>query len=292
MNKAFAAFLIAVPLSFFSAVVASTFMNLAFDWGYALVDYFFGQPSQQAQNQGWLVILGTPAVVIPMFFGSFAAFFKTVLYSSYPWRPAIIVCLTIGACCLMLPDTLQSLSRENVVAFVSMLFTACLTALLSFRLTCAAFGKLSGLCGIRTKDLIESSYASVIWLVPVGLHFLLSELDVIQKTPDFRLEAVAYGFFIFVASAMAVRKVRHTFPIAATLSALPLGLFVVMSLLNVVMTGVSLGLDSFGIGLQLGWRALLSATLIAIVTVGATVGGTLAGRLGALHRARAEFNRS
>lgn len=254
----------AVMLSLLVSSVGPQAVNLGYDWGYKLVEQFFGQP---ASNQGIGALLALPFIIAPLFFGLTLGCLKQLCSGSQSWTVAGIVAVF----CFLLRGELSasSLSTVNLqIICFSLLFY-----LAGFALSGAVSKRMH--TRLRLDRVVVTSLCSLV-LTSVAPYLIQTT----QTNLNWLTELAIYFCLLAMGAAQAARSARARSRTGAVLIAmLASSPFMLANLLNMFATSISFVMDHFGMGLNLGWRAILSASLISVASAFASTAGGLGGFL-------------
>lgn len=252
----------AVFLAGMAAWCATALTSIGFDWGYELVGKVAGQPDSP---QGVVAAMALWFVVMPTAFSLAFACLKTAWRGSWLWN--LIPALMITSFSIYDMVTLEA-TAEDLLSFTPWAGSALVVSTASLLLGSKIYQWLSA----------RTNAAPVIlpgFLVCLPAGVLLWAHD---NNFAWTLELVCYATALLLAgfaAAFAGKTTRFSYGAAfALISTLPL---ILPCLLNVGGNVISLALDSLGAGAQLGWRALFSAAIIAIVSIASAISGGLGG---------------
>lgn len=275
--------------AFVLSLAFCTFTQLGFDWGYFAVQAMFGQLPGESSNQGMTAIWAAPTIVFPLMFGMMLAFCRATIPGAYPWRSALALIVACETAVFMSDFDTGRLSHiANLGKTIPFVAFSLLWGFVCFE---GARHKLQSLLRkdadiIRIDDLRRAASSSLVYLVPSLVYGLLAACNFSGSGQSVALEIAVFGGLIFASCASAVPRVRHEFAVACALSYIPVMPVIMMGLANVGLNVFSLTLDVFHVGANLGWRALLSASLITGISMIAALAGSITGRLLALRKGR------
>jgi hypothetical protein len=243
----FAAGLIA---SYYVTVGAAALANMGYNWGYHLVEHMVGQP-QSDQFIGACVLSG---VFVPAIAAGFSlTYFESALGKN--WHSAILLPFFICGCAFIQNGMPSQWS--DVVSCLPYLLGALIPAYASRFIAKKIYPELA--MRINAKRFL-ACIAFTLWAA--------YSLRSIHWDDKWLLQCFTYCAFMFCTAATAAILAR-----AKTASAgFTAGFFVslpvtVADIANVVLNVGCLSLNTFGMGWQLGWRALLSALIITICSI-------------------------
>jgi hypothetical protein len=228
------------------AVPGAQSVQLGYDWGYKLVEALFRQP--EANAQGSWAIFSLPMIITPLFFGMTFGYFKQLLSGSWRWSVAAPLAALIWVLALAHGDY-SFFSDELPWLFISL---------------------LCYLAGATLSEAISRQLHPRLKLgrvVVTGVFCLALVSGAGYYAQDASLnwtsELALYAGLLFAAGVLAalLARVRNR-TAALAIALLACAPFVLANLANMFTTSISLALDQFEWGLHLGWRALLSATII------------------------------
>ncbi len=254
----------AVAVSAGAAWCATCLVSIGFDWGYELVQKYAGQPDSP---QGVVAAMALWFIVMPVAFSLAFTFLKDSWHGSWLWNliPAVLITSFSIYDMVTLEATSQDLFQFTPWATAALLCST--LALLLGR-------KLYSWLAARTK-VAAVLLPGFLVSVPAGVF-----LWVHDNNFAWTLELSLYACALLLAggiAAFAGRSRRLAQGAAFALATcMPL---LLPALINLTANVLSLWLDTMGAGGQLGWRALLSAGLIALVSITATIIGGLTGAL-------------
>jgi len=265
-------YLVGLLLGLGFAYGACAFVHLGYDLGYRLVELSAGQPSPQAANQGWVAIMSMPALIFPSFLGLFLGLQKRRLGGSRRWYAALAL-LVLATFALAFADQRSSDLKEAGGHLLCLLSAVC-SAFACF----AAGDKLYGEIARRLNP-ARILLPALLYLIPSTIYALLSAAEILALPFSCAQEIALYILLLAVPTALASRLTRaRTVGSAlavAAIGSLPIQL---ANLFNVAGNLVSLSLDTVNLGANLGWRALLSAVIIILLSASATAAGAILGR--------------
>ncbi len=259
--------LVALATAVLATRGARIWVECGFDWGYYLVDSISKQPSSE---QGFVAAMVNGVFVPPVIFSIFAGQIRGV-FQKCQWISLSPVIATLGyfGWIISLSDGPDGRDPSTLIQ----MFTFCIIAMI-----------LSQTCYLVSAGLTRwlnsiSRTKAVLWL-PMSLFALtpLVEMAVQSKVnylgekwlPEFSLYVAFIAATSFFGAFGCKSRKTLTSSVFAFSAALPvLGIM----MLNIAGTIASLCLDTVGWGAALGWRACLSACLIAAAT-GLSVAGS------------------
>jgi hypothetical protein len=245
------------------AVAGHQAVSLGYDWGYYLVEKLFGK-SQDAV-QGLEAIYSLAFCIAPLFFGCAFGCLREAWSGSVRWNIAAVVSNIV--CLFLMLGPPQALDESNLEEFVWL-----------------AFAVPSVLGGLWIGRRIYSTLRTRVKIHPVlaGTSVGLMILAIAggwstEAGHPWDLEMLIYGGIVTLVGASAAVCARARDKTAGVILAMIAVLPILLAnLLNVSANIICLGLNAFGWGPDLGWRALLSATLISTVALASCVlGGSL-----------------
>jgi hypothetical protein len=248
------------------------FVWLGFDWGYRAIEKLYGQPEQQAMSQGLLAILVLGHVVFPLNMGLSFACFRRYFNKRRPWALTMFACTTLA----LWFGYKETISPDVAPEFWGWTGLATVVAGVSYTLGYRVLRRFYKYWNVRLGGFINMRRAlpdCAIYLLPSMILGLFVFCQVDTELPLW-LETLAYGLPLFVIGFRAVRTSRSLI-LALLASGMILSPVIVIDVLNLFGTTLGTVLDALGFGPQLGWRAALSATMIAGLTVGATALGCI-----------------
>jgi len=241
-------------VSSFKTVTALAIMTVSsvylvrggYDWGYKIVDLMFSQ--QAALNQGIIANFSIAHVVFPVCLGILiAGRVRGNHATKLKWILAVSI---IGAAVWdsLVDDDLFFRAAEIAVAAVSGVVAYTMTR------------------WNRARLRVSNLNLPVLWNWQVLGTLTVSSTIVAFTSTDrlFPVELIAYASSIGLISYLSRASMRCKRPEFES-ALLVLSPVFVCNALNVILNLISLGLDQFKLGADLGWRALLSAVLINCV---------------------------
>ncbi len=225
-----------------------------YDWGYKLVDLMVSQ--DHGVNQGIIANFSLAHIVFPVCFGILVAGrVRGDHATKLKWILAVSI---IGAAIWdsLIDDDLFFRAAEILLAGASGVVAYLLTRWNRARLR------------VSNLNLPE------LWNLPVLGTLIVSSAIVAFTSTErlFALEVTAYAGAIGLVSYLSRSSVRSKRPDFEN-ALLVLSPVFVCNALNVVLNLLSLVIDPFKLGADLGWRALLSAVLINCVSYAALYAG-------------------
>ncbi len=233
--------------------------HLGFDWGYYFVKHFFGQ--QHGVNQGVMAIVILYFLIVPMCMAMGLACFDRV--RKHPFAHSLPL---LGL--LMISQLVVLGTSSSGWDLPSYLVSTLVSFAMSFKVSSFFIEQLKG--RILLKPLYKSCLLSFSAIGVASMMFTGS-VGTLR-------ELMLFGFGLFCASFMAssLAKVKNKTAAVAT-PVFALAPLVMANVINVLVTSVSLILDQFKIGFELGWEALASACIISLATFAAAAAGGMLG---------------
>ncbi|HEY9785902.1 MAG TPA: hypothetical protein V6D17_10905 [Candidatus Obscuribacterales bacterium] len=233
------------------AIGACHFVDVSFDMGYRIVERLFGQAHES--NQGWTAIYAQYLVFLPACAAWFMGCCRTFHGRTRKW--AVALAIIIAGWIVFVCQNVSSGGSASA-AYISMAPLISLSAILGFR------SALRFCQAIRGRVLPSRLLLPGIVTLCLGSLYLVLPPESLPYNVSWALHAL-----LLACCAFAVTRIMR---IRDTVTGLIAGVFTTMPLLmvnalNVFGNLLSLGLDNFGFGLDLGWRALLSASIIATI---------------------------
>jgi hypothetical protein len=262
-------------VAFIGSYACCAYVDLGFDWGYRLVQHWFGQPGAQASNQGMFAIFALAHIIFPLNLGLSFACAKRYFGGSKKWLPGLI-----GT--MMVSDFIWFGFVDPGFKPMCFCWLACNLSigLLAFEFGSSVIDRFYTHWNVRQGGFINVRRVfplCAIYLVPSLLVALASMCGI---SLDLRLvpEMLMYGLPLFLIGLRAYRPCGSV-ALCACGSALVLAPVAVACLTNLFGTTFALALDAMGCGPDLGWRASMSALYISTYTASATALGCLCGAL-------------
>lgn len=243
-------------------------VHLGLDWGYYFIDTLSKQPHSPQGEYAFLALQYLiPCIVFGQIYGCLWSKFKSQLWLKI--LPLVFV--------TALPFIWGSIFVcEFRLKELGWLGSGAIAGIAAFILASKVYQDFSQLIGnATTKYIIKLGilYSSLSLLLSAGMEVIEPIL-----LYNWLVESLWYVVFIAGISLWFVRQVKckewRMCVFAAGFATCPLILCVI---LNVAATLISLILDQFHIGAGIGWRALASASAIALVTFLSLVAGTKLG---------------
>ncbi|MGH9550789.1 MAG: hypothetical protein ACRD3W_15515 [Terriglobales bacterium] len=255
------------------------YVKLGYDWGYRLVQTYFGQPNHQAMNQGMVALLTLAHVVFPLNLGLAFACFKRYFGTPKYWRRVLLSC--------MAGETLfwywaLSMGSSEGPFLISWCLFGFAVAYFSFTIGYSVLQRFfthwnvqdGGFINIRATFPLCTLYLVPSFILGVFAFLNVGDLD---RTPL----GLEMCFFALPLMVLGFRAARHSQSIRMSFKAacMVLSPFMVANVLTLIGTTICCLLDLVHLGPDLGWRAAYSALLINGLTLGATILGCTLGNL-------------
>ena len=230
-------------------------VRAGYDWGYKLVALLFQQTS--ALNQGIIANFSIAHVVFPVCVG---ILFAGRVRATHAFKLKWILLLSIAGAAVW-----DSLVDDDLFLRAAEVLLAALCGVVAYGLT----------RWNRSRNRISNLSLPELWNVPILGTLLASSAICAVSSSDrlFPLEICTYAAGILLISYLCRSRERSIWADLES-ALLVLSPIFVCNALNLVGNILSLGLDVFGVGAELGWRALLSALIINLVAFAALVLGT------------------
>lgn len=253
-----------IAMSGIIALCGSFAVHMGYDWGYRLVEQFFGQPT--GANQGIWASQSLTFFIMPLFFG--IAFSCQYAWSgARKWTRTSLICAFGGVLGLAYLAGSLNFDIGPVEAIVWSLAAVLFgfAGLITGYKTCVALRTR-----VRMRALLSCGTAAITLL---ALGHLLGSTEI-----PFGIEMLLYALIIGASGAWSARFAHARTREAAVLLAL-VGTMPIMlaNLLNLCGNLLCLTLDAVHMGPHLGWQALLSAVAINVLAVSAAAFGGLQG---------------
>lgn len=239
----------AVGLSIVGGWSVLSFVSFCYDWGYELLKAVCGQPES---GQGVFAGMSLWFGVMPFAFAFIFGYLKRTLHGENYWRvvPAIAVLGTITA------EVLVDSDASAIVEMAPWAVLSCLLAYLGYWLSAKLMDSIHD---PLSKRLIP---AGAIACVPAGV------ITAFSGELNYHLEIAICSAAILSTAAFIAKRCPSHFSLSRRLQVvgttmLPIVIPLTLTLVAVV---VSVFLDQFEIGADLGWRAPLSAAVLLIFT--------------------------
>jgi hypothetical protein len=245
----------AITLSCLAAWCVTSTVGVMFDFGYEAVQSMFGQPDS---NQGVFAGMALWFVVMPFSFALTFGYARRIVAGPSFWNgvPALIV-VGLGSFILSVDS-----SMDAMVEMIPWFLVACTIAYAGYFVGQNLMRKITD---ETSRRLIA---AGVIACVPCGVLSAFS-IDLSYKLEIALCAATLLSAATFVAGRCKTRSLSARLKMVS-LAMLPI--FIPLTL-NVTGCMVSLFADCLGIGVDLGWRAAVSAVcLLIFATANAAIG--------------------
>ncbi len=230
-------------------------VRAGYDWGYKLVALLFQQTS--ALNQGIIANFSIAHVVFPVCVG---ILFAGRVRATHAFKLKWILLLSIAGAAVW-----DSLVDDDLFLRAAEVLLAAVCGLVAYALT----------RWNRSRNRISNLNLPELWNVPIlGTLFISSAICAVSSSDRLLpVEICSYAGCILLISYLCRSRERSLWADLES-ALLVLSPIFVCNALNLVGNILSLGLDGFGAGADLGWRALLSALTINLVAFAALVLGT------------------
>jgi len=250
------------------ALSSCLFVRIGYDWGYDAIEAAFGQ--EHAADQGMIASFSLPSIIFPLLFGIYLAFAKRHFGGERRWLGLLFAVIAGEAIFfnVQFPD-----GHHPLVACATFLAVAEVAGICAFTLghklsrATAVFWRWNG--GPIPKRLLV---ANLIYVLPAGLYGVLGLSDAVSLYLPYAVEVSAYAGLLGLVGMWCGWSMRSP-RVSMTRAYLVVSPILVANALNVLANMASLFLDRMGIGADLGWRALASALLIALVSATAPFWG-------------------
>lgn len=250
LGKSFLRLSACVAASSIAAWSLTSFLYYGFDCGYRVVQLLAGQPdSPQAMVAGQ----GLAYLALPATFALVLGFLKVRTGGHESWLLAILA-MVAGIAGLEFAIDMQP---ANIISLAPWVALATVLSLAAWLLGKTVASELSA----HSDSLCIVAPALAMFL-PAGIFFWAGEVQ-----PGLPLELAFYFVLVTGSATVAafIGRGKHFFD-CLTVAALALSPLLLCLMFNVGACLVSLYLDIFDHGLGIGWRALLSASLLSFYT--------------------------
>lgn len=249
-----------VALSSFFGFAGCALSYIGFDFAYNMVERLAGQPYQQSMNQAIIALVAQPCLVFPIFLGFSLAYFRARSTGALRWNVALAALVTTEVT-LWMVDLLNA-NVGQLLMNVGWLAAALAVAFTSHRI---------GLKLLRNAKAHTGASAALSYLFPAGV---LGALCFVDRMPgyDHDLETAAFAALIMVASYTAALLAKPaTRKQAIGIALVAVAPVLMVGTVNVAGNLLSLSLDAFNAGANLGMSSLASAVMLLATTLTAAV---------------------
>lgn len=271
-------FLVCLLASAAMSLLLTNVVDFGYNWGYRLVEHFWGQPS--GAHQGEVAIKSLAFVIEPLMFGLAYGAFK----QHFGARSKLSLCLPVALALIVTVAWEAPAHLNDPLDFPWARFAVDVTLSAAM----AVFSVVAGLfAGQRLySELKKRTRAAQLFFAAALALLPLAVIDSEQREFFVPVQIACYFGSIALRAGFAAYLAKARDKTAAFITAgfalFPLCL---ANFLNVGGNLVSMFLDTFGWGASLGWRALASAAALSVVSMcaiatGSTVGWILCRRLG------------
>jgi hypothetical protein len=264
-------FALALTLALTLSYVTCGFVMLGYDWGYDLIDAFFGQPS--GANQGVMAIASLRFLIFPTTFGLSLSLLRSCLGGYRRWYLALAFVCLVSIPALMDTSTFGTLWRH----YVDLIGTA--VAVIFAIAAFFAGNRILNKFGSAVNPLIALS-SSFVYLIPATLYIIMDWFGASIYDWNYKAEVAVYALLIISTACMAVYQsgkadLRASL-IVSMVATLPV---LAANVLNIFSNILFSLMDLVHTGPDLGWRALLSSVLISLVYALALLAGSRLGMI-------------
>jgi hypothetical protein len=247
------------------AIAGGFSVQIGFDWGYKLVEKFFGQPTGSAQ--GVVSSESLMFIVMPLFFGFAFGCCNRAWLSVRRWSiSSVVMALTaVGL--------LSCLGATSLLAIEA-------SAVLPFTALALVFGIVGLGCGYQYLEILRRRIRlrAVLACGAASVGLLALVWSLCASDPNLIVEMTLYALILAAAGAWTATFTRARSQSGAILlAAVATFPILLANLLNILLNVVCLVLDSFCIGPNIGWQALLSAVFINVLALAAVYAGASIG---------------